>query len=167
MTRLKELLSFSFLLLTGITYGQQKHELTVKEAVEMAYKNVIELKNAQLDYHIQEAQNKEIFGRALPQISAVAGAQYYLQLPKFLFPDATSTAVYSILKEEGVSGSNGPITDVPPPTLREVSFQQPWNTAVGATLQQLLFQPDVFVGLQARKTALNLSAAFIEQTKEH
>jgi outer membrane protein len=167
MTRLKELLSFSFLLLTSITYGQQKHELTVKEAVEMAYKNVIELKNAQLDYHIQEAQNKEIFGRALPQISAVAGAQYYLQLPKFLFPDATSTAVYSILKEEGVSGSNGPITDVPPPTLREVSFQQPWNTAVGATLQQLLFQPDVFVGLQARKTALNLSAAFIEQTKEH
>jgi outer membrane protein TolC len=29
-----------------------------------------------------------------------------------------------------------------------------------------LFQPDVFVGLQARKTALNLSASAIDQTKE-
>jgi outer membrane protein TolC len=33
-------------------------------------------------------------------------------------------------------------------------------------VQQLLFQPDVFVGLQARKTALNLSSALIDQTKE-
>ena len=166
MTRLKRLLGLGLLLLAGWAQGQQKHELTVKEAVELAYKNVIELKNAEIDYRIQEALNKETLGRALPQVNAVAGAQYYTQLPNFLFPDATSTAVYSILKEEGVSGSNGPITDVPPPTLRQVSFQQPWNTALGATLQQLLFQPDVFVGLQARKTALNLSSAVIEQTKE-
>ncbi|ANE52149.1 TolC family protein [Flavisolibacter tropicus] len=166
MTRLKRLFGLGLLLLAAIAQGQEKHELTVKEAVELAYKNVIELKNAQLDYQIQEALNKETLGRALPQVNGVAGAQYYVQLPKFLFPDASSTVVYSILKEEGVQGSNGPITEVPPPTLRELSFQQPWNTAVGATVQQLLFQPDVFVGLQARKTALNLSTAFIEQTKE-
>ncbi|HYH15667.1 MAG TPA: TolC family protein [Flavisolibacter sp.] len=166
MTRLKRLLTFSFLLLTTIIQGQQRHELTVREAVELAYKNVIELKNAQIDYRIQEALNKETFGRALPQVSANAGAQYYMQLPAFLFPDASATAVYSILKEEGVSGSNGPITNIPAPVIQQVSFQQPWNLALGATVQQLLFQPDVFVGLQARKTALNLSTALIEQTKE-
>jgi len=160
-------LGLGFLLLaTTFIHGQQKHELTVREAVELAYKNVIELKNAQLDYRIQEAVNKETFGRALPQLSGNAGAQYYMQLPAFLFPDASATAVYSVLKQEGVSGRNGPITDIPAPVIRQVSFQQPWNLALGATVQQLLFQPDVFVGLQARKTALNLSTALIEQTKE-
>jgi outer membrane protein len=160
------LFCIALLLLAGVVHGQQRHELTVREAVELAYKNVIEIKNAEIDYRIQEAVNKETFGRALPQVTGNVGVQRYLQLPGILFPDATSTAVYSILKEEGVSGTNGPITNVPVPVLQQVSFQQPWNLALGATLEQLLFQPDVFVGLRARKTALNLSTALIEQTKE-
>jgi outer membrane protein len=147
--------------------AQQRYELTVKEAVDLAFKNLADVKNAQLDYQIQQAQNKEITGRALPQISGTAGVSHYLQLPGILFPDATATAVYSILKEEGVqNGSGQPITTVPQPVIRQLSFQQPWNAQAGITLQQLLFQPDVFVGLQARKTALNLSAAQIEQVKE-
>src|SRR4051812_26464129 len=88
------------LLLSGVAQAQNKYELTVKEAVDLAYKNVIELKNAQLDYKIQQAQNNEIKGTALPQVSGSVSANRYLQLPKFLFPDATSTAVYSILKNE-------------------------------------------------------------------
>ena len=146
--------------------AQQRHELTVQEAVELAYKNVIDLKNAQVDYKIQEAKNKEILGAAYPQLSGLAGMNYYFMLPRILFPDATSTAVYSILKDEGVSGSNGPITDVPAPVVREVSFQQPWNMQIGLSFQQLLFQPDVFVGLQARQAALNLSNSAIDVIKE-
>jgi outer membrane protein TolC len=38
--------------------------------------------------------------------------------------------------------------------------------AASATLTQLLFQPDVFVGLQARKVALDYNQALIEQAKE-
>lgn len=166
MNQLNKLLILGALLATATAQAQQRHELTVKEAVELAYKNVIEINNAEIDYRIQEAVNKETFGRALPQVTGNAGVQRYIQLPGFLFPDATSTAVYSILKEEGVSGNNGPITNVPAPRLQQVSFQQPWNLALGGSVQQLLFQPDVFVGLQARKTALNLSTAIIEQTKE-
>lgn len=147
--------------------AQQRYELTVKEAVDLAFKNLTNVKNAQLDYQIQQAQNREITGRALPQISGTAGVNHYLQLPGILFPDATATAVYSILKDEGVqNGSGQPITTVPQPVIRQLSFQQPWNAQAGITLQQLLFQPDVFVGLQARKTALDLSAAQIEQVKE-
>lgn len=165
MNKLKGILHV-LLLLPFVAGAQQRHELTVREAVDLAYKNVVEVRNAQLDYRIQQAQNKEIFGQALPQVSGTVGASHYIKLPGILFPDATSTAVYSILKEEGVSGSNGPITNVPEPQLRQVSFQQPWNFSAGAQLTQLLFQPDVFVGLQARETALNLSAAQLEQTKE-
>lgn len=146
--------------------AQQKYEMTVREAVDLAYKNVVELKNAQIDYQIQVAKNREILGQAYPQLNGSAGANYYMKLPVLLFPDATSTAVYQILKDEGVSGNNGPINKVPDPTLRQVSFQQPWNLNVGATLTQLLFQPDVFVGLQARQAALDYNQALIEQTKE-
>lgn len=166
MKKMKGLATAAFLLLLNVCHAQQKYALTVKEAVDLAYKNVMELKNAELDYRIQEAQNSEIFGRALPQITGNVGAQYYLKLPTILFPDATETAIYSVLKNEGVSGTSGPITKVPPLAFRQVSFQQPWNFSIGATLQQLLFQPDVFVGLQARKTALQLSSALIEQTKD-
>lgn len=154
------------LLSTGAVQAQTRHELTVKEAVDLAYKNVIELQNAQIDYRIQEAKNKEILGQALPQLSGNVGANHYLKLPFILFPDATSTAIYSILKQEGVQGSSGPITNVPPVVQRQVAFQQPWNFQASATLNQLLFQPDVFVGLQARKTALQYSNALIEQTRE-
>jgi outer membrane protein len=166
MKQIKLKMTLFLLLLSGAAMSQQRYELTVKDAVELAYKNVIELKNAQIDYQMQEAKNKEILGAAYPQLSGIAGANYYFKLPSILFPDATSTAVYSILKEEGVSGSNGPITNVPAPEVRQVSFQQPWNLQLGVTLQQLLFQPDVFVGLQARQAALDLSNSAIDVVKE-
>lgn len=164
--KIKLLIGWMFFLMAGLVQAQQKYEVTVKEAVDLAYKNVVELKNAEIDYQIQVAKNREILGQAYPQLTGNAGANYYMKLPTFLFPDATSTAIYSILKEEGVSGSNGPITTVPDPTLRQISFQQPWNLNAGVTLTQLLFQPDVFVGLQARQTALDYSQALVEQAKE-
>lgn len=164
--KIKMLTGWVFLLMATMAQAQQKYEITVKEAVDLAYKNVVELKNAEIDYQIQVAKNREILGQAYPQLTGNAGANYYMKLPTFLFPDATSTAVYSILKEEGVSGNNGPITEIPDPSLRQVSFQQPWNLNAGVTLTQLLFQPDVFVGLQARQTALDYSRALVEQAKE-
>ncbi|MBD0276806.1 MAG: TolC family protein [Flavisolibacter sp.] len=157
------LIQVGLLLLAGLVQAQQRHELTVKEAVELAYKNVVELKNVQLDYKIQEAQNKEITGRALPQVSSNASANYYLSLPKFLFPNAQEAGIYSVLLKEGLLPQG---TRIPPVTFQQVSFQLPWNLSVGASVQQLLFQPDVFVGLQARQAALDYATANIEQTKE-
>src|SRR6185503_15159932 len=148
------------------TTKPKKYELTVKEAVDLAYKNVVELKNVNLDYRIQEAKNKEITGQALPQLSANTGMQYYFSVPKFPFKNATTSEVYRILRDEGVNGSTGPITKNPEPTTIPFSFQLPWNFTMGATVTQLLFQPDVFVGLQARKAALGYNQAIIDQTKE-
>lgn len=162
MTIRKALFSLIFLHLAVIAGAQQKYELTVKEAVELAFKNVIELKNARVDYKIQEALNKETVGKALPQISADVSANHYLKLPTILFPQSEE-GIYEVLKRENLIASS---VQPPPPTLAAFSFQQPWNFAAGATLTQLLFQPDVFVGLQARQTALDYNTALIEQTKE-
>ncbi|HEX8334797.1 MAG TPA: TolC family protein [Segetibacter sp.] len=166
MIRIKPMPLLFMLLLTLFSVAataQNRYELTVKDAVDLAYKNVVELKNAQVDYRIQEAVNKETFGRALPQISANLGTQYYLQLPQILFPNAAEAGIYNVLIRENLLPQG---TKVPVPTLQAISFQQPWNMNVGATIQQLLFQPDVFVGLQARQTALDLSNSMIEQTRE-
>jgi outer membrane protein len=142
--------------------AQQRYELTVQQAVEMAFKNLADVKNAQLDYQIQQAQNREIAGQALPQVTGNVSGNHYLQLPKILFPQSEE-GIYAVLRREGLVS---PATQAPPPSSALFSFQQPWNFAAGATLQQLLFQPDVFVGLQARKTALGLSQAQLDQVKE-
>lgn len=161
MKQLTMLIAVMFLALPRLD-AQQRYELTVKEAVDLAFKNLTEVKNAELDYQIQQAQNREITGRALPEITGNVGVQHYLQLPKIIFPQSDE-GIYEVLRREGLIP---PTTKAPPPTSTLFSFQQPWNLATGITLQQLLFQPDVFVGLQARKTALALSQAQLEQVKE-
>ena len=152
-----------FILIGNAAISQTKYSLTVKEAVDLAYKNVLELKNAQVDYKIQEALNKETVGMALPQITGNVGANYYLKLPQILFPNAAEKGIYDVLIRENLVSST---TKVPDPTIVALSFQQPWNLQAGVTLTQLLFQPDVFVGLQARQAAMDYSSAVVEQTKE-
>jgi outer membrane protein TolC len=161
MKQLMMLIGVLFLTFSQLN-AQQKYELTVKEAVELAFKNLTDVKNAQLDYEIQEALNMQIRGQALPQISGNVGMNHYLQLPKVLFPQSDE-GIYAVLRREGLIPAS---TQAPPPTSALFSFQQPWNLQAGVSLQQLLFQPDVFVGLQARKAALDLSKAQLEQVKE-
>lgn len=161
----KKVLFFVLIVLCGSSWAtaQKRYELAVSEAVALAFNNLTEVKNAAIDIKLQQAQNKEIFGQALPQVSGVAALNHYLQLPRILFPDASRAGIYSVLVDEGLLPQG---TKLPSPTYQAVSFYQPWNTNVGATLTQLLFQPDVFVGLQARKTALNYAQANFDVVKE-
>lgn len=147
---------FALLLLSvQVTQAQTEYRLTVKEAVDLALKNVADIKNLRIDSLKQEAQNKEIVGSALPQVSGSAQVAHYLTLPKVLFPSAGRTDIYSVLSQEGVRDGNG--ATIQPKqefTVQEFSFVQPWSVTAGVSLNQLLFQPDVFVGLIARKTSI-------------
>lgn len=160
MKKIKSLMIM--MLIAGFAQAQQRYELTVKEAVDLAYKNVVDVKNAEIDLKIQEAKNKEILGQALPQVNGSISTNKYISLPQILFP-RSDQQVYDVLKREGLIA---PTVDAPAPTTVPFSFQQPWNFAMGATLTQLLFQPDVFVGLQARQTSIDYYNALIDQTKE-
>lgn len=160
---LKWMFTILFLIAAVGSQAQTRYNLTVKEAVELAFKNLAEVKNAALDVEIQQAQNKEITGSALPQVNATASLSRYLQLPKILFPDGSKSGIYDVLKKEKLVADT---LTIPSPTFQAVSFFQPWNTSAGATLSQLLFQPDVFVGLRARQTSLGYSKANLELVKE-
>jgi outer membrane protein TolC len=148
------------LLLTSFfpAIAQKKYPVTVKEAVSMAINNTIELKNLRLDKAKQAAQNKEITGLALPQISGSAQAAHYLTLPLVLFPSQGRTDIYNVLSQEGVKDGNGnPIQPKREFLIQEFSFVQPWSINTGISVNQLLFQPEVFTGLMARKTLLDFA----------
>jgi len=156
--RKKWLLLATVLFTSATLLAQQRYEITAKEAVNIAFKNVTDLKNAKLDYKIAEEKNKEITGMAYPQVSAVASGNHYFTLPLIQFPDATELSIYDVLKREGVRDRNGNvITSDGQFNVRNFSFLSPWNVQLGATVQQLLFEPQVFVGLQARKAILESS----------
>jgi outer membrane protein len=159
--------TFAFILSGNFLAAQQRYEITAKDAVDIAFKNVSDLKNARIDYKIAEAKNKEITGLAYPQVSASLQGNHYLSLPLIQFPDATELSVYDVLKREGVKDANGnPITADGQLAVRNFSFFSPWNMNLGATVQQLLFEPQVFVGLQARKTILESSTLQIKVAED-
>ena len=128
--------------------AQKQFELTVKEAVDLALKQVNEIKNLQVDRKMQVAQNREITGQAYPQINGTVNANHYFSIPVTFLPDFISPAVYDVLVKEGVNGSTGPVTKPNNNTeLFPARFGVPWQASAGFSIQQLLFQPDVFVGL--------------------
>jgi outer membrane protein len=157
----------ALLLFTEPSISQHRYEISAKQAVDIAFKNVNDLKNAKLDYKIQEAKNKEITGLAYPQVSANISGNHYFTLPLIQFPDATELAIYDVLVREGVKdANNNPIINNGQFTVQNFSFLSPWNVQMGATVQQLLFEPQVFVGLQARKTFLEASGLQIKLAED-
>jgi len=147
--------------------AQQLYEITAKDAVDIAFKNVADIKNAHLDYQIADARNKEITGMALPQVSGSLSGNHYLSLPLIQFPDATEQTIYDVLKREGVKDASGnPITSSGQFVVRDFSFFSPWNVNAGINVQQLLFEPQVFVGLQARKALLEASGLQIKVAED-
>ncbi len=146
----------------------QVYEITAKDAVAIAFKNVADLKNARLDYKIAEARNKEITGLALPQVTGSLQGNHYLSLPQIQFPDGSEVQIYDVLRAEGVKDASGnPITKEGEFSYRNFSFLTPWNLNGGISVNQLLFEPQVFVGLQARGELLNSSGLQLKVTEDN
>lgn len=139
--------------------AQKAYQITARQAVDIAFQNVATLKNAKLDYKFAEARNKEITGMALPQITGSLQGNHYLNLPLIQFPDGSEDAIYRVLNREGVKDANGQPIDPDNAEFKvnSFSFFAPWNVSGGVTLNQLLFEPQVFVGLEARKALLESS----------
>lgn len=147
--------------------AQKEYRLSVSDAVALALKNTVEIKNLRIDSLKQYAQNKEVTGAALPQVSGSVQVAHYLTLPKILFPSNGETGIYDVLNKEGVKDGNGnTIQQKQSFTVQEFSFVQPWSVTAGATLNQLLFQPEVFVGLMARNSLLEFAGNNIKVAED-
>lgn len=149
------------------TNNPVEHAFSAKEAVEYALKNSSLVKNALLDIKLQEAQNKEITAAALPKLSANGSASYNPKVAVQTIQDFISPAVYGVLKENNVKDGNG--NPIQPPSQYAyfpIGFGAKWSGQAGVDFQQLLFDGQVFVGLQARKASIKNATLTAEVTQE-
>ncbi|QGW29437.1 TolC family protein [Phnomibacter ginsenosidimutans] len=133
------------------------HRISAAEATTLALKQRAEIKNAQIDILNQDAYNKEITGAALPQIKGTAGITRNFRIPITVLPDFISPSVYGVLEKEDVrDGQGNPVKFDGVVNTFPAAFGVPWQASLGVSVQQLLFQPDVFIGLKARDGAMEL-----------
>jgi outer membrane protein len=122
------------------------NRFSLKQALDYATKNSVRVKNALLDYRIQEESNRATTSQALPQISGSAGITDYFQIP---------TAV-----------AEGKLFGRPDVKLVPVAFATQYSSTAGITLKQILFDGQVFVGLQARQSSLDYYRKSQELTEQ-
>lgn len=139
--------------------AQQRYVMTAKEAADHALGHVTTLRNLRIDKELRESQNRELTGQAYPQMSASFNLQKFFAIPVTLLPDFITPQVYGVLEQKGVKDGSGNPIQAPKtePQFFPAQFGVPWQSNAGFSVQQLLFQPDVFVGLQARSGALRLA----------
>ncbi len=144
-----------------------KHSFSVVQAVEYAAKNNIQVKNALLVVKTQEQTNREITAAAFPQINGNIGTTYNPNVAVQTLPNFISPATYQVLINEGVkNGSGQPISMPNNFDFIQAQFGTKYNASAGVSVQQLLFDGQVFVGLQARKLAMDFQQKNVEVTEE-
>jgi len=141
------------ILLPALVWAQQPpatppqvYSFSAQQAVDYGLKNNVQVKNALLQVQIQEQTNREVTGSAYPQISADGSMTYNAKLPVSLVP------------AEFFGGQPGEFA--------KVAFGLKWNSTYGVSFNQMLFDGQVFTGLQARKTLIDYNIKNVEVTEE-
>ena len=122
------------------------YSFSIQQALAYAKANNVQVKNALLNVQAQNETNREITAAALPNITGTGNLMNYLELPVSLLP--------------------GEIFGQPAGSYIPVRFGTKYNSTVGIQLQQTLFDGQVFVGLQARKTSVDFQLKNVEVTEE-
>ncbi len=147
--------------------AQQKNEFSVQQAVDYAKKNSVQVKNALLDYKIQQQVNREITAAAYPQINGSIGTNHFPNVAVQTLPNFISPATYGVLVQEGVKDGNGNPIKMPGDFgFIQAQFGTKYTANAGVEFSQLLFDGQVFIGLQARKTALDFAMKQTDVTEE-
>ncbi|MEP6616684.1 MAG: TolC family protein [Ginsengibacter sp.] len=144
--RLNKAILYLVVLFSSSSMAQQVHEFSVQESVDFALKNSAQVRNALIDIQIQKQTNKEITAAAFPQVNGNITVNDYLSLPTSLVPASFA--------------GGAPGTFIP------LKFGTKYSAAGGVDLQQLLFDGQVFIGLMAKKTAIEYATRSAEVTQE-
>jgi outer membrane protein TolC len=169
--RLGKAILSSVVLLSAMqsSMAQTKNEFSVKQAVDYGVKNAVQVKNALIDIKIQEQTNREITAAAFPQINGSVNTIHYFNVPVQSIPNFIAPATYNVLQKEGVKNGTGNTITMPNGGNfgnLPLQFGTPWTSSAGLDFSQLLFDGQVFVGLQARSAAMELSKKYSEVTAE-
>ena len=133
-------------LLKAQTEIKPLHSFSLNDCVAYAQKNNVQVKNALLAIEAQVQTNREIAAAAYPTIGTNVGSTDYLKIPTSLLP--------------------AQIFGGPAGTFIPVQFGTKFNANYGANFQQLLFDGQVFVAIQARATSLEMQRKNAAVTEE-
>ncbi len=135
---------------TSPLFAQQTHQLSLQQTIDYAQNNNVQVKNALLDVKLQQQVNREVTGSAYPQITATGNVTDNFKLPISIIPAGTTF----------MPGTTPTTEDT------RLSFGVKWNSTGGVSINQILFDGQVFTGLQARKTLIEYREKSVEVTSE-
>lgn len=145
----------------------ERHEFSIQQAIDYANKHSLFVKNALLDVKMQEQVNREVTASAYPHINGSISSTYNPNVSTLVIPNFISPATYQVLIDEGVkNGSGAPITMPNDFGFIAAQFGTKYSSNVGVSLSQILFDGQVFVGLQARSTTIDWKQKGVEITQE-
>ncbi|MEM6376751.1 MAG: TolC family protein [Bacteroidota bacterium] len=133
-------LSFLCLLLSSVSWtlsAQETVQLSLDEAVDFAWQNSNEMKNAQINIIDAEERIKENRAVGIPKLNGTIDFQRYLLVPQQALPDAFVSFIETLNPGEPVD--------------REVSFFLRNNFSAGLTLDALVFDGSYLTALKAAK----------------
>lgn len=164
----KALLVIGALVVAQAGLAQQANSFSVVQCVDYGTKNSIQVKNALLDLRTQEQVNKEITSAAFPQVNGSIATNYFPAIPVQTLPDFISPSVYQVLVDQGVKDGSGNPIKFPAGGFGSIParFGTKYTASGGIDVSQLLFDGQVFVGLQARKAGLEFYRKNVEVTQE-
>ena len=137
------------LAIPGLSQAQEKKQdefnFSLQQALDYAYSHQTSMQNAKLDESIAKEKVREITGLGLPQLSGSADLNYYLKVPTQVIP--------------------GTFLGKPKDVLIPTQFGVPYNSTIGLSLSQLVFDGSYIVGLQASKVYVDLAKKATEVTR--
>lgn len=129
------------------TVAQSESSFTLKQAQEYALKYNYQRVSAEKDVLIAKKKVMETTGIGLPQVTAEAQFQNFLDLPVSLVPASAFNPL------------------APKDEFAELKFGTDYNTTAKITATQLLFDGSYIVGLQASRTYKSLTEKSLEKTE--
>jgi outer membrane protein len=139
MKQILTILLLALALTPGVTKAQEQKALSLKDCIDYALDHSSAAKNAHIDVLLQKAQNDEVTGRALPQISGQGKYTQFIDIQQTFLP--------------------GKFIDssLPANSFAPVAFSSKLSTIGSLNANQVLFNGSIFVALQARNTLMELA----------
>ncbi len=154
---------FALALYSQTDTTSETYKVSLSEAVEIAYKKNLNLTNAEIEIRKSKWKIWETTAIGLPQVNGQIQFQDFLEIPTQLMPNFMLPAVFGINQQYfGLRPIQQPNFD---DDKIAVQFGSKYNTSVGITLTQLIFNGEYLVGLKASKMYKVLAEQNYEKAK--
>lgn len=132
----------------GLIFIKAQDNFTLESAINYALKNNIQVKNAEIDNQIMAKKIWEIKAQGLPQVNASAQFQNFIDIPTQVLP------------------ANAFNPNAPEGELIGLQFGTNYNVNGGIQVNQLLFNGNYLIGLQAVRALKTLNEQLLQKSEK-